>query len=88
MSLEGMRVAVDVANGASYKSTPCILRELGADVAVTHNQPNGMNINEGCGSMHPEEIQRAVELTGADIGITHDGDADRGEAAREQDLSE
>ena len=77
MSLEGMRVAVDVANGASYKSTPCILRELGADVAVTHNQPNGMNINEGCGSMHPEEIQRAVELTGADIGITHDGDADR-----------
>jgi len=77
MSLEGMRVAVDVANGAAYKSTPCILRELGADVAVTHNQPDGMNINDGCGSMHPEEIQRAVELNGADVGITHDGDADR-----------
>jgi len=77
MSLEGMRVAVDVANGAAYKSTPCILRELGADVAVTHNQPDGMNINDGCGSMHPEEIQRAVELSGADVGITHDGDADR-----------
>src|SRR5438094_8570471 len=77
MSLEEMRVAVDVANGAAYKSTPCILRELGADLAVAHNQPNGMNINDGCGSMHPEEIQRAVQLSGADVGITHDGDADR-----------
>ncbi|HEX4639607.1 MAG TPA: phosphoglucosamine mutase [Chthoniobacterales bacterium] len=77
MSLDGMRIAVDVANGAAYKSTPCILRELGADVAIVHNQPNGMNINDGCGSTHPEEIQRAVELSGADIGITHDGDADR-----------
>src|SRR6266487_3278368 len=77
MSLEEMRVAVDVANGAAYKSTPCILRELGADVAVAHNQPNGMNINDGCGSMHPEEIQRIVEVSSADVGITHDGDADR-----------
>ena len=77
MSLEEMRVAVDVANGAAYKSTPCILRELGADVAVAHNQPNGMNINDGCGSTHPEEIQRIVEVSGADVGITHDGDADR-----------
>jgi phosphoglucosamine mutase len=77
MSLEEMRVAVDVANGAAYKSTPCVLRELGADVAVTHNQPNGMNINDGCGSMHPEEIQRIVQMSGTDIGITHDGDADR-----------
>src|SRR2546430_8731428 len=77
MSLEEMRVAIDVANGAAYKSTPCILRELGADVAVVHNQPNGMNINDGCGSTHPEEIQRAVQLSDADVGITHDGDADR-----------
>jgi phosphoglucosamine mutase len=77
MSLEGMRVAVDVANGAAYKSTPCILRELGADLAVVHNEPNGMNINEGCGSTHPDEIQRVVEATDADLGITHDGDADR-----------
>ena len=77
MSLEEMRVAVDVANGAAYKSTPCVLRELGADVAVAHNQPNGMNINDGCGSTHPEEIQRIVEVSGADVGITHDGDADR-----------
>ena len=77
MSLEGLRVAVDVANGAAYKSTPCILRELGAEIAVVHNEPNGVNINDGCGSTHPEEIQRAVELAGADVGITHDGDADR-----------
>ena len=77
MSLDEMRVAVDVANGAAYKSTPCVLRELGADVAVAHNQPNGMNINDGCGSMHPDEIQRVVQISGADIGIAHDGDADR-----------
>ncbi len=77
MSLEGMRVAVDVANGAAYKSTPCILRELGAEVAVAHNEPNGMNINDGCGSTHPDEIQRIVEASDADVGITHDGDADR-----------
>src|SRR5436189_3825186 len=77
MSLEEMRVAVDVANGAAYKATPCVLRELGADVAVAHNQPHGMNINDGCGSMYPEEIQRVVQISGADVGIAHDGDADR-----------
>jgi phosphoglucosamine mutase len=77
MSLEKMRIAVDVANGAAYKSTPCVLRELGADVLVAHNEPNGTNINAGCGSTHPEEIQRLVKKTGAHIGITHDGDADR-----------
>jgi len=77
MSLEEMHVAVDVANGAAYKSTPCILRELGADVTVAHNDPNGTNINAQCGSTHPEEIQRLVKETGADVGITHDGDADR-----------
>ncbi len=61
-----------------YKlATPCVLRELGADVAVAHNQPNGMNINDGCGSMHPDEIQRVVQISGADVGIAHDGDADR-----------
>jgi phosphoglucosamine mutase len=77
MSLEKMRIAVDVANGAAYKSTPCILRELGADVFVAHNEPNGTNINADCGSTHPEEIQRIVRETGAEVGITHDGDADR-----------
>ncbi len=77
MSLEKMRIAVDVANGAAYKSTPCILRELGADVTVFHNEPNGTNINAGCGSTHPAEIQRIVKELGAEVGITHDGDADR-----------
>ena len=77
MSLEEMRVAVDVANGAAYKSTPCILRELGADVIVAHNEPNGTNINAQCGSTFPQEIQRLVRETKASVGITHDGDADR-----------
>jgi phosphoglucosamine mutase len=77
LTLEGMRIAVDVANGASYKSTPCILRELGAEVIVAHDTPNGRNINRDCGSTYPEEIQRLVRETKADIGISHDGDADR-----------
>jgi phosphoglucosamine mutase len=77
MSLEEMRVAVDVANGAAYKSTPCILRELGAEVIIAHNEPNGININAQCGSTYPAEIQRIVKETGASVGITHDGDADR-----------
>jgi phosphoglucosamine mutase len=77
MSLEELRVAVDVANGAAYKSTPCILGELGAEVIVRYNQPDGTNINAHCGSTYPEEIQRIVKETGADVGITHDGDADR-----------
>src|SRR6266513_1810594 len=77
MSLEEMHVAVDVANGAAYKSTPCILRELGAEVTVAHNEPNGTNINAQCGSTFPQEIQRLVKESGANVGITHDGDADR-----------
>jgi phosphoglucosamine mutase len=77
MSLEKIRIAVDVANGAAYKSTPCILRELGADLTIAHNAPNGTNINEQCGSTHPAEIQRIVRESGAEVGITHDGDADR-----------
>lgn len=76
-TLEGMRIAVDTANGAAYKSTPHILRELGAEVVVTHNTPNGRNINRDCGSTYPEEIQRLVKETSAHIGIAHDGDADR-----------
>src|SRR4051794_28894688 len=76
-TLDSVRVAVDVANGAAYKSTPCVLRELGAEVIVAHNTPNGRNINRECGSTHPEEIQRIVKETGADIGLAHDGDADR-----------
>jgi phosphoglucosamine mutase len=76
-TLDALRIAVDCANGAAYKSTPCILRELGADVHVVNNTPNGTNINANCGSTHPPEIQKAVEESQAHIGITHDGDADR-----------
>ncbi len=77
LKLEGMRVAIDVGNGAAYKSSPCILRELGAEVIVANNTPNGRNINRDCGSTHPEEIQRLMRETKADVGISHDGDADR-----------
>jgi phosphoglucosamine mutase len=76
-TLDSLRIAVDCANGAAYKSTPCILRELGAETYVVHNAPNGTNINANCGSTHPSEIQRAVKEAHAHVGITHDGDADR-----------
>jgi phosphoglucosamine mutase len=77
LTLEGLRVAIDVANGAAYKSSPSILRELGATTIVAHDTPNGRNINKDCGSTHPDEISRIVKETGAQVGITHDGDADR-----------
>ena len=77
MTLEGMRIVVDCAHGAAYKSTPCVLRELGAQVFVYGNQPDGKNINRNCGSMHPEEMCRKVREHGAHLGIAHDGDADR-----------
>jgi len=77
ITLEKMRIAVDVGNGAAYKSTPCILRELGAELVVAHNQPNGTNINAACGSTYPDEIQRLVRKSEAMVGISHDGDADR-----------
>jgi phosphoglucosamine mutase len=77
MTLEGLRVVVDCANGAAYKSTPCVLRELGAQVVVYGNQPDGMNINKDCGSMHPEALCRKVVEHKAHLGIAHDGDADR-----------
>ena len=72
-----MRIVVDCAHGAAYKSTPCVLRELGAEVIVYGNQPDGMNINQDCGSMHPEEMCRKVVEHQAHLGIAHDGDADR-----------
>ena len=77
LTLDKFRIAVDVANGAGYKSTPSVLRELGADVLTFHNTPDGTNINRDCGSTFPQEIQLLVRQTGAQIGITHDGDADR-----------
>src|SRR5438046_4406154 len=77
MTLEGMRIVVDCAHGAAYKSTPCVLRELGADVIVYGNHPDGKNINKECGSMHPKLICQKVWEHRADVGLAHDGDADR-----------
>ncbi len=77
VTFEGMKVVVDCANGSAYKTTPWLLRELGADVAAINDTPNGTNINEGCGSLHMEEVIRKVRETKADMGIAHDGDADR-----------
>ncbi len=78
LTLEGVKIVLDCGHGAAYKSSPCVLRELGADVTVFNNQPDGKNINENCGSMHPEAMCKKVVECGAHIGIAHDGDADRG----------
>lgn len=77
MDFSGLRVVVDSANGAAYKIGPRILIELGADVISLYDQPNGTNINRGCGSLHPEVISRAVAANHAHMGIAYDGDADR-----------
>ncbi len=77
MDMSGLRIVVDSANGAAYKIGPRILTELGADVISLYDQPNGMNINQGCGSLHPEVISRAVVANNANVGIAFDGDADR-----------
>ena len=76
-TLEGMRIVVDCAHGAAYKSTPVALRELGAEVITYGNQPDGKNINAGCGSIHPQYLCHKVQKHAAQIGIAHDGDADR-----------
>jgi phosphoglucosamine mutase len=76
-TLEGLRVVVDCAHGAAYKSTPSVLHELGAEVIVYGHRPDGMNINKDCGSMHPAQMCHNVAEHQAHIGIAHDGDADR-----------
>ncbi|MEM6669783.1 MAG: phosphoglucosamine mutase [Pseudomonadota bacterium] len=77
LTLDGLKVVVDCANGAAYRTAPLILWELGADVIEIGTTPNGLNINDGVGSTSPEECQRAVLEHGADLGIALDGDADR-----------
>lgn len=76
-SLKGMTIALDCANGAGYKVAPLVFRELDATVHVLGNNPNGLNINENCGSLHPGDIQKAVINFRANVGIALDGDADR-----------
>ena len=75
--LNGLKVVLDCANGAAFAAMPRILRRVGANVKVIHALPNGVNINDHCGSTHLDSLQRAVVENRADIGIAHDGDADR-----------
>ena len=75
--LEGLRIVVDCANGAASEVGPAALREAGADVVVINASPDGRNINEACGSTHPEQLQAAVVAARADLGVAFDGDADR-----------
>ena len=75
--LDGLRVVVDCANGAAYRTAPAVLWELGAEVIPVGVEPNGLNINADCGSTHPETAARRVRDTRADLGICLDGDADR-----------
>ena len=76
-NLSGVKIFLDCANGASYKSAPALLRELGAEVVAIGINPDGFNINKNCGSTYPELIQQSVKTHKADIGIAFDGDADR-----------
>ncbi len=75
--LEGINVAIDCANGASFQAAPTALYELKANVSVINNEPDGININSGCGSTHMQQLQAYVRETKADIGLAFDGDADR-----------
>jgi phosphoglucosamine mutase len=77
LTLDGMRVVLDCANGAAYKVGPTVLEELGAEVFKLGVEPNGRNINDGCGSLHPERLAAKVREVRADVGIALDGDADR-----------
>ena len=76
-NLQNMRIVIDCANGAGYKAAPKLIKSLGAEVIILGNNPNGLNINEKCGSTFPKKIQTAVKKNNADIGISLDGDADR-----------
>jgi len=75
--LDGLKVVLDCANGAAYEVGPAAFRELGAEVVTIHAEPDGLNINDGCGSTHLEDLQTAVVEHGADAGFAFDGDADR-----------
>jgi len=77
VSLRGLKIVVDCANGATYKVAPAVFEELGAKVITVGTKPNGLNINEKCGSTHPEFVSQAVLRHGADVGIALDGDGDR-----------
>jgi len=75
--MEGMKIAMDVANGATYRVAPEALTELGAELKLIHNMPNGLNINDQCGSQHTGDLRKLVVESGAAIGLAFDGDGDR-----------
>jgi phosphoglucosamine mutase len=77
LTLDGIKIAVDCANGAAYKVAPAVFEELGAEVVLTGVKPNGQNINAGCGSLYPEVVAKLVAESKAHIGVAFDGDADR-----------
>lgn len=77
MTLEGLKIVLDCANGATYKVAPIIFSELGAEVIAIHNEPNGININDDCGSQHTEDLRAKVKETNAHLGLAFDGDGDR-----------
>jgi phosphoglucosamine mutase len=77
LSLDGLRIVVDCANGAGYRVAPTVLAELGADVVSLGTAPNGININDGCGALYPDHLAGAVRRYRADVGVALDGDADR-----------
>ncbi len=77
LDLKGLKIVVDCANGATYHIAPKVFDELGAEVVAIGDDPDGMNINDGCGSTHPDWLTKNVKLLGADLGIAFDGDGDR-----------
>ncbi len=77
LSLDGLKMVIDCANGAAYEIAPELFRVLGAQVATIHNHPDGRNINLNCGSLHIEGLQQCVIAEHADLGVAFDGDADR-----------
>ena len=76
-SMEGMKIVLDTANGATYRVAPAAFTELGADLEVIYNNPDGLNINDNCGSQHTQDLEKRVLETGAAIGLAFDGDGDR-----------
>ena len=84
LSLEGMKIVLDCANGATYRVAPDVFAELGAEVTAIHCEPNGLNINEDCGSQHTRDLAEKVRERGADAGLAFDGDGDRLIAVDEQ----
>jgi phosphoglucosamine mutase len=77
LSMEGIKIVLDTANGATYKVAPDAFIELGTNVEVIHNNPNGLNINDNCGSQHTQDLRKHVVETGAAVGLAFDGDGDR-----------